>query len=127
MTKHTKDKSSSFFSETGLPFGKPQSVKRKEEKYPCLFTNTVCYFCGSSQNLQIHHIMQGNANRKVSDKYGLYTLLCAKCHQIVTDNINGKYVLELKQEARTRYFDAYGANEQMFYDLFGRIGFKGEE
>ena len=129
MTKkqNTQKKNHPPFTETGLPFGKPQSAKRREEKYPALFTNESCYFCGSQQNLQVHHIMQGNANRKVSEQYGLITFLCAKCHQIVTDNKNGKYVLELKQEARKRFFDAYGANEQMFYDLFGRIGFKGEE
>lgn len=129
MTKKDKTqmkKNPPFLADAAMPFAKPQKAPRKEEKYPALFTNTTCYFCGTSQNLQLHHIMQGNANRKVSDKWGLYTLLCVKCHQIVTDNKNGKYVLELKQEARNRFFERYGHNEQMFYKLFGRIGFKGE-
>ena len=130
MTKkqNTQKKNHPPFTDTGLPFGKPKSVKRKEEKYPCLFPTTKeCYFCGSTQGLERHHCFGGVANRPLSEKYGLYIYLCQKCHFNITNHIDEELCLKLKIEARNRFFNAYGANEQMFYDLFGRIGFKGEE
>lgn len=120
--KNTNEKKSSLHM--GLPFGKPTSTKRKEVKYPPLFTNTDCYFCGSRQGLEMHHCIGGIANRKLSEKYGLYTPLCQKCHYNVTNNINKELYLKLKTDARKRFIDAYG--EQMFVETFGRLGFKGE-
>ena len=39
-----------------------------------------CYLCGSTHNLEIHHIFNGS-NRKLSTRYGLVVTLCAKCHR----------------------------------------------
>lgn len=39
-----------------------------------------CYLCGSTHNLEIHHIFAG-ANRKNSTKYGLVVTLCDMCHR----------------------------------------------
>lgn len=38
-----------------------------------------CYLCGSSRNIEIHHIFSG-AFRKKSTKYGLVVPLCRECH-----------------------------------------------
>lgn len=130
MTKERKTqmKNPPFLADAGLPFGKPKKATRKEEKYPPLFPqDKECYFCGSQQGLERHHIFGGVANRPLSEKYGLYVYLCQNCHINITNYKNKELCLKLKIEARKRFFDAYGANEQMFYDLFGRIGFKGEE
>ena len=43
----------------------------------------VCYLCGSSHNLEIHHIFSGS-NRKNSTQYGLVVTLCANCHRGVS-------------------------------------------
>lgn len=38
-----------------------------------------CYFCGSREWLECHHIF-GGANRKKSDRLGLVVDLCHYCH-----------------------------------------------
>ena len=39
----------------------------------------ACYFCGSTNWLEYHHIFNGS-NRKHSTKYGLGVYLCHWCH-----------------------------------------------
>lgn len=40
-----------------------------------------CYFCGRTVGLEKHHIL-GGANRKWSEKYGLWVYLCGEtCHR----------------------------------------------
>lgn len=39
-----------------------------------------CFICGRQTNLERHHIMSGTANRKLSEKYGLWVYLCHDCH-----------------------------------------------
>ena len=38
-----------------------------------------CFFCGSREKLEIHHVFGGSLRGK-STKYGLYVFLCPKCH-----------------------------------------------
>ena len=38
-----------------------------------------CFLCGTTQMLEMHHIMNG-ANRKWSTKFGLIVPLCHWCH-----------------------------------------------
>jgi hypothetical protein len=119
MTKERKTqmKKSSSFSETGLPFGKPQSVKRKEEKYPALFTEPEWAY---QKGKEKHHIY-GAANRHLSEKYGLYVYLSQNRHLSVTDNIDKEFVTWLKQEGQRRFMKAYGATEQTFYEIFKKM------
>lgn len=39
-----------------------------------------CFVC-SSPYVEVHHIMYGTANRKLSDKYGLIVPLCQEHHR----------------------------------------------
>lgn len=39
-----------------------------------------CYLCGKIVGLERHHIFAGTANRKLSEKYGLWVWLCHDCH-----------------------------------------------
>ena len=34
-----------------------------------------CFICGKTVDLERHHVMAGTANRKLSEKYGLHTVL----------------------------------------------------
>lgn len=47
-----------------------------EEKYEC-------YFCGSQYQLEHHHCIKGNANRKLADEDGLWVWLCRKHHEVL--------------------------------------------
>ena len=39
-----------------------------------------CFICGRVIDLQLHHVIGGPANRKLSDKYGLVVWLCMEHH-----------------------------------------------
>lgn len=61
-----------------------------------------CYLCGSTHNLEIHHIYS-NGSRKLSTKYGLVVTLCDMCHRGVNGVHNNyskmKYLREVGQRA----------------------------
>lgn len=44
-----------------------------------------CFFCHTTQGLECHHCIHGNANRKIADREGLTVNLCHRCHQKVHD------------------------------------------
>lgn len=44
------------------------------------FKDKVCFICGSTRNIEKHHIF-GGANRSKADKDGLTVYLCHGCHQ----------------------------------------------
>ena len=112
-------KTSSSFSDMGFPKQKPQSVKRKEEKYPPLFPITKdCYFCGSTQGLERHHCFGGVANRPLSEKYGAYLNLCKNCHLSITSNKDIILVTRLKKDAQGRFEALWGHDK--FIEVFRR-------
>jgi Zn-finger protein len=39
-----------------------------------------CYFCGKTVGLEIHHVLAGTANRRISDRIGAWVYLCRECH-----------------------------------------------
>ena len=39
-----------------------------------------CFICGRITGLQLHHVMSGTANRKLSDQHGLTVWLCMDHH-----------------------------------------------
>ena len=45
-----------------------------------LQTDRACYFCGRVTGVERHHIFGWVANRKISEKYGLWVYLCHNCH-----------------------------------------------
>lgn len=49
-----------------------------------ILTNDLkhCFVCGSTA-VEIHHVINGTANRKKSDKYGLIIPLCREHHEEV--------------------------------------------
>lgn len=66
-----------------------------------------CYLCGSTHNLEIHHIFSGS-NRKNSTQYGLVVTLCANCHRGV-DGVHNNYskMLYLRQVGQQAFEKAY--------------------
>ena len=39
-----------------------------------------CYLCDRKTCLERHHVMSGTANRKLSERFGLWVWLCHDCH-----------------------------------------------
>jgi hypothetical protein len=68
-----------------------------------------CFLCGKNgqqDRLEKHHIF-GGANRKKSEKYGLYVFLCGnECHR------NGKYAVH-KNKDTMLFLHKYGQQKAM--------------
>ena len=73
-----------------------------------------CYICGSCAGLERHHVLSGTANRKLSEKYGLWVWLCHEHH---TGKHGVQYDPELnrrtKREAQLAFEIDHGREEWM--------------
>lgn len=70
--------------------------------------------------LDCHHIYGGNANRKISDKYGLVVWLCQKHHNTAPFGVhhNQKHMEILRQDGQREFEKSHSREE--FVKLFGR-------
>ena len=78
-----------------------------------------CYLCGSVRELELHHIMHGTANRRLSTRYGLTCWLCRTHHTGrfgVHSNAELNHILQ--QEAQTAFERTHTHAEWM--TLFGK-------
>lgn len=76
-----------------------------------------CFLCGRSNGLERHHVLGGVANRKLSEKYGLWVWLCAVCHR-GTDGAqyDPEKNQQLKKDAQVCFERRYG--HQMWMEIF---------
>lgn len=78
-----------------------------------------CYVCGRQYNLERHHIYAGVANRKLSEKYGLWVYLCHECH---TGSNGAQYTKNLgdrlKREGQAKFEQTHAREE--FRAIFGK-------
>lgn len=64
----------------------------------------VCYYCGTTENVELHHCIHGNKeNRSLATQYHLLIGCCSQCHRGI-DGIHGKYGKEkdLKLQAEAQ-------------------------
>lgn len=75
--------------------------------------------CHRTGDLHRHHVF-GAANRKWSDKYGLWVYLCPEHHNMsdVGVHFNKQFDNQLKQIAQREFEDTYG--HEKFIKVFGR-------
>lgn len=63
----------------------------------------VCHICGTTENVELHHVISGKVGRKLSTQYHLVVGCCEKCHRGEC-GVHGKYGyekdLKLKSEAQ---------------------------
>jgi len=55
-----------------------------------------CYLCGSTTNLETHHIFFGTALRPIADKHGFKVKLCLICHRDQKRGAHGNREMDLK-------------------------------
>ena len=81
-----------------------------------------CWICGSTRNLERHHVYGGNANRPLSEKYGCWVYLCKYHH---TGDIRGnreavhfnKRIRDfLREECQIAFEKKYG--HERFMEVF---------
>lgn len=75
-------------------------------------TEKKCYISGAKYNLDCHHIMTGTANRKLSDKYGLWIWLRHDIHMDLHDR-DKELEIRLKQDAQRAFEKLYSHEEWM--------------
>ena len=75
-------------------------------------TNKECYWCHRTGDLHKHHIF-GAANRKWSDKYGLWIWLCPEHHNMSDKGIHFNKPMreQMQQIAQREFEDTYGHDE----------------
>lgn len=67
-----------------------------------------CFLCGTTLNLERHHVLHGTAMRRIADKLGLTVWLCAEHHRGVYSPHQRKDVdLRLKRFAQSCYEDKH--------------------
>lgn len=73
-----------------------------------------CYLCGRKTCLERHHILGGVANRRLSEKFGLWVYLCNGCH---TGTEGAQYDkeknIQLKKDAQIAFEEIYGHDKWM--------------
>lgn len=81
-----------------------------------------CYICGRTEWIERHHIFNGTANRKKSEKYGLTVHLCHWCHNEPPNGVhfNSNRDLRLKRLAQEQAMEYYGWTMDEFREIFGK-------
>lgn len=84
-----------------------------------LIDSMGCYFCGSYQKLEKHHIF-GAANRKHSEEDGLVVVLCHNCHNEPPDGVhyNKERMDYLRRVGQTEYERTH--SHKAFMQRYGR-------
>lgn len=77
-----------------------------------------CWVCGRSEPLHKHHIYYGNANRRLSEKYGCWVWLCPEHHNMSKWGVhfNKSLDLELKELCQMKL----GWSPEKMIKVFGR-------
>lgn len=80
-----------------------------------------CYVCGRMDKNEIHHIMKGVANRRLSDEYGCVVFLCTDHHRGLF-GVHGKYGHELDMELKTKCQEAFERkfSHEKWMEVFGK-------
>ncbi len=79
-----------------------------------------CFFCGRTMPLETHHVFEGTANRKISEKYGCTVYLCHEHHTGNTGvHFDKKKDLFLKRKAQDEWQKRYG-DRDAFIRVFGK-------
>lgn len=80
------------------------------------FGENECFLCGRQTQLEKHHIMAGS-NRKLSERYGIWCMLCAPCHRGVDGaQYNADKGKMLKQIAQKAFEEKY--SHEFWMEIF---------
>lgn len=87
-----------------------------------LQTKKECYITGSTYNLHKHHIFEGAANRKLSERDGLWIWLRADWHNLSDYGVhfNKELDLKLKRIAQKKWQEYYNKTKEDFIKEYGK-------
>ena len=81
-----------------------------------------CYITGSTNNLHKHHIFEGTANRKLSERDGLWIWLRSDWHNLSDYGVhfNKELDLKLKKMAQKKWQEYYNKTTKDFIARYGK-------
>ena len=76
--------------------------------------------CNTTQDIHEHHIFEGTANRRQSEKYGMKIFLCGRHHNMSNQGIHFNKELDtsVKQMAQEIFEETHTREE--FREIFGK-------
>lgn len=78
-----------------------------------------CFVCGSTRELELHHIMHGTANRRLATRHGLTCWLCRTHHTgRYGVHSNAELNRQLQQEAQRAFERTHTRTDWM--NIFGK-------
>lgn len=77
-----------------------------------------CFVCGRSNAVHKHHLIEGTANRRISDRYGLVVDLCLECHERA--HRDAELADRLHRYAEQLWLDEHGGTVEEFIQIFGK-------
>lgn len=79
-----------------------------------LQSNRACWVCGNP-NVVVHHVFEGTAHRRLSEKYGLKVYLCGRHHNASDEGVHFNPVLDalLKKFAQQEFEKRHSHEEFM--------------
>lgn len=78
-----------------------------------------CFVCGSTRELELHHIMHGTANRRLATRHGLTCWLCRTHHTgRYGVHSNAELNRRLQQEAQRAFERTHTRTDWM--NIFGK-------
>lgn len=80
-----------------------------------------CFVCGKPDQLHIHHVFKGTANRKLSDEDGCWVYLCGYHHNLSNEGVHYNTPFNITLEKFTQYIweEKYGDRNQ-FRKRYGK-------
>lgn len=79
-----------------------------------------CLVCRDINNLHVHHVFYGTANRKNSEKYGMKVYLCPRHHNGSNYSVHFNKMLDLKvKQLAQEAFEKTHTREE-FRAIFGK-------
>jgi len=100
----------------------PKPTKRKKKKYktPLPKGDRFCQGCGSTSQLEVHHVYYGVGNRNLSSKHECVEWLCNECHR-GNNGVHGiNKDLDNKLKVKHQEILEISISRQEFIKLFGR-------
>ena len=84
-----------------------------------------CYICGVKEwcgALHRHHIIHGIANRKISEREGLWVYLCADHHNATREGVhfNHPFDVTLKKLAQMKWEEVNEGGREQWISIFGK-------
>lgn len=81
----------------------------------------MCLVCNTPYNLHEHHIFEGTANRRMSEKFGLKVFLCARHHNMSNEGVHFNKELDLSiKQLGQKYFERHYGSRDYFIEKFGK-------